>query len=66
MLLLIGLQSGKGLHPDRIFKLPRLPKTAEIGSPISSCLQVKVSQFSLFGNLAVLANVVLSLPLFMF
>jgi hypothetical protein len=22
MLLLIGLLSGKGLHPDRIFKLP--------------------------------------------
>jgi len=40
MLLLIGLQSGKGLHPDRTFKLPelpRLPKIAEIGSSISSC-----------------------------
>src|SRR5512142_2200914 len=35
MLLLIGLQSGKGLHPDRTFKLPRLPKSPKLILPTS-------------------------------
>ena len=73
MLLLIGLQSGKGLHPDRIFKLPEFQIAKDrrkFGSrrsvPVPPKLPaVKVSQFSLFGNLAFLA-MLLSLSLFMF
>jgi hypothetical protein len=50
MLLLIGLQSGNGLHPDRILNCQNChycQKSPELVSADPGVLQV---QFSIFGN----------------
>jgi hypothetical protein len=70
LLFLIGLQSGKGLHPDRIFKLPEFQncqRSPKFGSADQFLVPPKLPEVKVlnFHFLAILATV-LSLPLFVF
>src|SRR5579884_4285660 len=71
MLLTIGLQSGKGLHPDpvQIGKIIKLQKIAEVGGSLLIRLITKLSvptafQFGFFGNSPILA--IAFIPVFVY